>query len=441
MRATRFPEVGPELASRLSPPYDVIDAAERSALLLRDERNIVELILPELGADGAVDYDGAARRLEQDLAGGILRVDDVPALYVYEMATADGAATRGLLGAVRLHEAGDGVIFPHENTMAGPVADRLALMEATQANLEPIYLIYDGGGPAAEAVAHAAAQEPLAQTVLPDGSRHRLWRIVETAVLDQVRQDLGARTAVIADGHHRYATYLELQRRARAQSGPGPWDRGLALLVDSTAYGPQVEAIHRVVPELGLAMAVEQAGTGFVVDPLSPRSALAGGAPSDSEYASWLTTQLQAGPAGFAVVLTDGTDAALLHTPAASGASGPASGSAGGTQSTEAQSTEAQAAALLAGLDVSIVHHDLVTRRWGRPDTVEALLYAHSASEALAAARAHRGIAILLRPTPVEAVLAIARAGLRMPRKSTLFLPKPASGMALRLFDAQPGDV
>ena len=58
-----------------------------------------------------------------------------------DMATADGAATRGLLGAVRLHEAGDGVIFPHENTMAGPVADRLALMEATQANLEPIYLI------------------------------------------------------------------------------------------------------------------------------------------------------------------------------------------------------------------------------------------------------------------------------------------------------------
>lgn len=433
MRATRFPGFGPDLARRLSPPYDVIDTAERSALLVADERNIVELILPNLGVDGHPDYLGAAQRLEQDLAAGILRVDDETALYVYEMATADGAATRGLLGAVRLHEASDGVIFPHENTMAGPVADRLALMEATHANLEPIYLIYDGGGPAADAVANAAAGEPLAEATMPDGSRHRLWRIVDPVVLDRVRDDLGNRTAVIADGHHRYATYLELQRRARAQSGPGPWDRGLALLVDSTAYGPQVEAIHRVVPDLAFTVAVEQAGTGFVVDRLSPRAETGADTDAaDGDYATSLIAALREGPDGFAAVITDGTHAALLRAPAAPSSVPDNPGGPG--------SSGAVAAALLAGLDVSIVHTDLVTNRWGRPDTVESLLYAHSAPEALAAARTHRGIAILLRPTPVDAVLAIARAGLRMPRKSTLFLPKPASGMALRLFAGQPAD-
>ena len=59
-----------------------------------------------------------------------------------------GSVTRGLLGAVELRDPDDGVILPHENTMAGPVSDRLALMTATEANLEPIYLVYDGGGAA-----------------------------------------------------------------------------------------------------------------------------------------------------------------------------------------------------------------------------------------------------------------------------------------------------
>ena len=74
---------------------------------------------------------------------GELAVDDVPALYVYEMRTHDqpaepGTVTRGLVGAVELRDPADGVILPHENTMSGPVSDRLALMTATEANLEPI---------------------------------------------------------------------------------------------------------------------------------------------------------------------------------------------------------------------------------------------------------------------------------------------------------------
>lgn len=434
MRAMRFRATGAQLADRLSPPYDVIDGSAREALLARDGRNIVRLILPGDGDDGRPDYAHAARELQEDLRDGVLAVDQQPALYVYEMATADGRATRGLLGAVRLHDAGDGVIFPHENTMAGPVADRLALMEATQANLEPIYLIYDGGGEATAAVARAATGEPVAEAVLPDGSSHRLWAIDDPADIDRVRLDLARRTAVIADGHHRYATYLELQRRAGRQSGPGPWDRGLALLVDSTAFGPQVEAIHRVVPDLDLALALEQAGTGFAVEhlpsptrPSHPGTRPDGPNREDSAYARSLLDALDpAGPASgsnsFAAVITDGSAAAVLRLDSVV-ATGPA-----------------DPADRLRALDVSIVHTDLVAGRWGRSDTEDGLLYAHSAEEAIAMARARRGLAILLRPTPVREVLALARAGLRMPRKSTLFLPKPASGMVLRLFADQPLD-
>jgi uncharacterized protein (DUF1015 family) len=45
------------------------------------------------------------------------------------------------------------------------------------------------------------------------------------------------------------------------------------------------------------------------------------------------------------------------------------------------------------------------------------------------------GVALLLRaPSPAD-VAAVARAGARMPRKSTLFVPKPRTGLVLRPHD------
>jgi uncharacterized protein (DUF1015 family) len=234
--------------------------------------------------------------------------------------------------------------------------------------------------------------------------------VVEPAAVDAIRADLARRTAVIADGHHRYATYLELRRRA---DGPGPWDRGLTLLVDSTQFGPQVEPIHRVVPDLDFAAAIGQAQPDFAVDEIDSAD-LAGDPPAVLGALDALD-----GRAGeFAAVVTDGVRAALVHR--------PRSGAGGEPED------------LLADLDVTVVHSDLVQGCWSRPDTVDALQYAHSAADAIAAARAERGVAVLLRPTPVEAVLAIAGSGLRMPRKSTLFVPKPASGLVLRRFADQP---
>ena len=80
----------------------------------------------------------------------------------------------GCSGAVELRDPADGVILPHENTMAGPVADRLAVMTATEANLEPIYLVYDGGGAASElsrrtSTAPAPRRTPPRRTAIRTG--------------------------------------------------------------------------------------------------------------------------------------------------------------------------------------------------------------------------------------------------------------------------------
>ncbi|MDR1999208.1 MAG: DUF1015 domain-containing protein, partial [Frankiaceae bacterium] len=394
----------------LSPPYDVINPAARAALLAGSAENIVRLILPQ-GPDGQPDYLAARARLADQLARGVLRVDHAPALYVYELATESGDLTRGLLGALELRPPEDGVIFPHEDVMAGPVADRLALMEATEANLEPIYLMYTGGGAASMVVAEATQGPALCSATTADGIRHRLWAVSDPVALAGVAADLASRTAVIVDGHHRYATYLELQARRRASHGPGPWDRGLTMLVDATMFGPRVEAIHRVVPGLPLAAALERCAA-FPAAPLAGDD-LASGVAGAAERV------LGAAGAGFAAILTDGVAAVLLGAP---------------QDWLLDEVLGAPPRGPVESLDTTIVHRVLVQRCWGRADTADSLLYAHDAQEAIDMARGSGGVALLLRPAPVQSVLDVAQAGLRMPRKSTLFVPKPASGIVLRRF-------
>jgi uncharacterized protein (DUF1015 family) len=402
-RALRPTVDADRLGRLLCPPYDVIDEAERAQLLARDPDNAVGIILPR--DEGGVDaYTVAARRLADAVSSGLFGVDPDPALYVYEMHPEGGIPTRGLLGAIELRDPSDGVILPHENTMPGPLADRLTLMTATQADVEPIYLVYDGGRSTSQLVGDADHSQPLAVGTTPDGVRHRLWRLTEPEQLAIVATELATRHALIADGHHRYATYLRLQRSLRDQHGPGPWDRGLALLVDSSSYGPQVQAIHRVLIGVPLSAAVERAREACTV--------------REAASATQALDELARTP-GFAAVVADAAGTFVLSDP---------------------DGRLAEAALLpgepraLAELDVTVLHRVLVTQIWHLDDTVEAVGFAHSVDEALAEADRTHGTAVLLRPTPAAAVGAVAAAGGRMPRKSTLFTPKPASGLVMRRF-------
>ncbi len=401
-----------DLASVTSPPYDVIDAAGVEALEKASDINVVRLILPRDGVgegEHAPDrYARAAATLEDWRAQGVLRPDPQPALYVYEQASSTHAQ-RGLLGALALTPPGDGIVLPHENTMSGTVSDRLALYTAVGADLEPIFLLYGGGGVASRAVAEASDAEPLVDVTLPDGLRHRLWALTDPLQLAEIAKDLHPRTAVIADGHHRYATYLQRQARAWEDGrGTGPWDRGLTFLVDSTAFGPEVHPIHRVVPELEASELARRANGAMTVHELDG---------DDLEDA--LAALAQAGAAGTAFLLVsgDGGTLRLLTHP---------------HRERLAAALPAERSEAWRTLDVSVLHHYLVADVWGLVDDVETVRYEHDVDAAIAAAARTGGTAVLLNPTPVEAVTSVAEGGERMPRKSTLFTPKPRTGLVLR---------
>ncbi|MBV9369757.1 MAG: DUF1015 domain-containing protein [Frankiales bacterium] len=409
-RALRYDPAQVDLAAVLAPPYDVIDAREQAELEARDPHNVVRLTLPRAEGEPAAAYAQAAATLTAWREAGVLRPDAAPALYVYEEQTADHVQ-RGLVGALGLSPAEDGIVLPHENTMAGPVADRLGLMTAVEADLEPIFLVYDGGGAASRVVASADSSPPQVEVETPDGITHRLWTVTDPEVLAEVAADLHGRRAVIADGHHRYATFLAYQAgRHAAGDGEGAWDLGLALLVDGSAFGPKVHAIHRVIPGLPAPDAADRARSSWSVRDIA-------GTVDDA-----LAALAKAGVDGPAFVLTDGERHWLLTDPAADELAA----------ALPADRSEAWRA-----LDVTIAHLLLIRRTWGLEDREDVVDYAHDVEAALAGARASGGTALLLNPTPVAGVAAVAAAGDRMPRKSTLFVPKPATGLLIRAFADQ----
>jgi uncharacterized protein (DUF1015 family) len=397
-----------DLAAVTSPPYDVIDADSAAHLEELDPHNVVRLILPRLPSKGgAGGYDDAAERLAAWLVDGTLRRDEEPAIYVYEQVVG-GLVQRGIFAAVELRDPADRVVLPHEDVMPGPVADRLELMRATGANLEPILLVYEGGGGTAAVIASVAETQPLIETTTEEGLVQRVWRVTDPVAHARINDDLGPRQALIADGHHRYATYLRLQaeRRAGDGDGDGPWDRGLALLVDSTTYPLRVSAIHRVVEGLSPADALAAAAGVFTVESL------------DGDLGAVLDV-LHGETRAHPFVLTDGSAFWLLTGP---------------DEDVVAAALPPLQSDLWRSLDASVLDAVLLEQLWSVDPSSERVRYVHAAGGALRAAARSNGTAVLLKPVDVADVLAVAARGERMPRKSTSFGPKPRTGLVLRLF-------
>ncbi|WP_328867555.1 DUF1015 domain-containing protein [Streptomyces sp. NBC_00304] len=404
-RGLRYvPELVGSLSAVTSPPYDVVVRPDGLLHLeSADPHNIVRLILPQADT-AAARHEQAAATLNRWLAEGILAPDAEPALYVYEQRNGD-MLQRGVIGALALSDPADGIVLPHEDVMADVVEDRADLMRTAEAHLEPLLLTYRSDGHATGAagvIERTIHRPPLLATTTEDGFSHRLWALTDAAERSVVEADLAHRQALIADGHHRWATYLRLQRE---HTEPGPWDFGLVLLVDTARYPLRVRSIHRLLHGLPVTDALAALAGLFrvrqVEGPL-PRAldALAGTAAEGNAF-------LLAGDGGFHLV--DRPDDALLARTVP-------------TDRPDAWRT----------LDATVLHSALLDHVWRIPDDPAHIAYIHDTAAAVEQAERHNATAVLMHPVREEVVRDLARQGVTMPRKSTSFGPKPATGLVLR---------
>ena len=400
-------------------------------LLAASPYNVVRLILPadapggtgsggqagDAPAVGApAEGEVAAARLRDWLTEGVLAVDDSPALYVYEQRAADWVQ-RGLIGLVAV---GTAAVHPHEGVMPGLVAGRHELMKATRSNLEPILLVYNGGegagghggpagpGEASRLTSLTASGQALACGVTDDGVTHRLWAITDPAAQAAIAADLATRTALIADGHHRYAAYRELRAEMRDAGGDsGPWEYGLAFLVDADEYPLRLGAIHRVLPRLDPETAARLAAKAFSVTEVAGDAAMG--------------RLAAAGESGTAFLLAGNGRYWLLTDPDK-------------RQLDAAMPPEASPR--WRALDASVMQELLLAQLWSIKDNERDVLISHDADEAVRMAADSGGTAVICNPMPLAAVIDIAAHGEKVPRKSTSFGPKPRTGLVLRTFES-----
>jgi uncharacterized protein (DUF1015 family) len=395
---------GVELDAVVAPPYDVIDAEQRAALLARAPHNVVEIDLPE-APDGGDPYAHAAETYARWLADGVLVRDEEPAIWVlrqdYTGPDGEQRTRSGFFAQVRVTDYGPGRIRPHERTHPGPKEDRLRLTRATQANLSPIFSLYsDPSGTAWAALNGAIADAPpFGETRDPDGTVSRLWRVADPATVETVTTALADAELLIADGHHRYETARTYAQEVGTEEAQ--WvlmclvaleDPGLTIFpTHRLARGRGQERYEALANTLRERFALEET----TLDELAP----APGPPGSATELGYLDSHFQ-------------RPFRLTYT-----GEPPLPGPLGRLDAAVLEAVVLKGPLELTDDDISHLND------FG---------YARDREQAIALVTSGEyDVAFVLRPPPVEQVREIAAAGESMPPKSTYFFPKVPTGLVL----------
>lgn len=419
-----------EIAQVVAPPYDVIGPAEQAALHARHPYNVIRL---ELGQEHREDtpennrYSRAKRFLDEWLCEGILRRDDHPALYLYSIAyrlqSGQERTLRGFLSLVTLEEFDSGRIFPHENTRAAAKSDRYRLLEACRSNFSPIYSLYaDPEGRVIRNLEKAVDEGiPRLDVADGDGARHRLWTLKDPAVLGEVAALIKPLPLFIADGHHRYESalrYRNAQREAHGSGGRLSSDQVLMYCSNLDDPGLTILPTHRLIPPPAPCSPAElrQGLTRTFTIKTFPFTK-----DTEPETRKRFLGMLQAVQTTtehvMGLVARDELRYDLLTL--------------------NEQGLARLGSSTRERLDVSILQH-LVLREAMRmtPQDEDRILYLKDEKEAFAAvSRGEAELAFLLNPPKITEVKDVARAGDRMPHKSTYFSPKPLTGLVINTME------
>ncbi len=430
-----------DLNKVVAPPYDVISPQEQDILYQRHPHNVVRLILnKETSRDNPQNsrYTRSAAHFSAWQQEGILVRASKPQFYFLQeefsasilpagQTSVSGKILRqGFIGLIRLEEYKAKIVLPHEKTQTKPRADRLALMDACQANFSQIYSLYsDEGGemtPVYKLV--FSSGPPVFDVNDSEGVRRKLWMVNDPRILKQVQEIMKPKKIYIADGHHRYETalaYREKQRQRFPKStGREPYNFTMMYFAAMEEPGVFILPTHRVVNNLEGFKAeifLDQLRGDFTVEALDCPPGeekvlldqLLKKLANHSEKERVLGMAIKGQRKYFLLTLQD--DRAIDRA-------------------------EPGIAPSLKALDVNLLHIPILKKHLniGAQDLAASkkVTYVKDPAEAAAAVQSGEGqIAFFLKPTRTYQVRDVSLAGETMPSKSTFFYPKLLSGLVI----------
>ena len=409
-----------DVSNLIAPPYDVLGQQDKEELLSHSSRNIVAVDLPhapakEVGPEEA--YQRAAATLSEWKSSGVLVQEETPALYAYEQTFQWAGKThsrRAMMCGLRVSELGKDVI-PHEQTFAGPKADRLKLTECTRMQLSPILGFFDDPQSTVANLLWAAAEGRPILRGHPRDVTEKLWVVANEGVIREITAALWNVPVFIADGHHRYTTAMNY---AAALQDSGQIDEAheanfiMFCLAARNDPGLLILPTHRIVrglkPSFSMPALIERLGD------FSWRRCSVG----DADLRDADTFLHKYGPGAMAFFGADPAEIWIGKL----------------TDLTIMEKLAPEQLPVWRQLEVAILHKlviDRVLEPWRTDDLL--IDYTPDGRTVLAACSSGRAqLGICLQATPIESIEQIALAGQSMPHKSTYFYPKLATGMVLK---------
>ena len=409
----------------ITQPYDKINPALQDKYYAASPYNLVQVILGKshpADSDQQNVYTRAAALLKKWQTEGVLQLDSEPSLYVYSQtfkvpgdAAGHEIERRGFIALGRVEDYDRKVVFRHEQTLSKPKADRLNLLQATQAHTELIFMVYSDP---TDEVGKLLHQDGPPTLELRDeyGVLNRMWKVSDPATVAAVTAKMADKKLLIADGHHRYETALtyrnQMREKTKSSDVNAPYERVMLSLVNMDAPGLVILPTHRVVFGLdgfSLYSKAMQVMKYFEVQDLGTVTDVKDALRKLSE-AGTDRTALLAVTAQNTFLLTGRRDA---RSPSLEGLS-------------EQQRS----------LDVVQLHKLILEEIIGMSEedirAQKHLHYIRDAGEAIEQVRKGEAqIAFLMNPARMEQVRDIAFAGEVMPQKSTDFFPKMLSGLTI----------
>ena len=417
------PDVVGDLAKVVSPPYDLITPELQESLLKRSPYNVVHLEAGEnldWNAPGGNTYRNTTDLFEEWLRRGVLRREQEPCFYLSQHIFRFQGETKsriGITGCIGLAEYDSHEVFPHEFTEEPAVLDRIALMQACNANFSPIMSLYrDPSGYLAQ-IFEDVMSTPPAIHVHPDEQQElSLWLVSSPEEQTRVRQFFNDTPIFLADGHHRYEAALRFQAiKARAGGyelvSSEENDSVMMTLIEFDDPGLLVLPYHRVVGGLSsemLAQLQDRLLHLFDVDP--------NGLPSVATAEDLLQ-----------LVISQNNNAKAL------GVLGP-SGESPRLLSLKKE-VDWREWGPLAVSEAWILEEQVLKSELG--DLFQdRVTYIHDHVQAME--QVHSGesqMAFLVKPFPMDQFYEVVSQGQRLPRKSTFFYPKLPTGLVINQLD------
>jgi uncharacterized protein (DUF1015 family) len=411
------------LGDVIAPPYDVIGPELQNQLYAQHPCNVVRLILnrERPGSDDERDnrYTRASKHLHDWLAAGVLFTESDPAIYAYHQeftSLGQRHVRRGFMARMRLSPFGEGIVFPHEETLSGPKVDRLMLTTLCRANLSQVFGLYpDPLGVVEEPLTKAIGDKIPLEATDHLGVIHRMWPVTDIMAITAVAAAIGPRPIFIADGHHRYETACNYRQHVYDTGYLRPDHPANFVLMHCVAMedpGLLVLPTHRLfrgVPELSSEELAAALGDCFSTQPAAKGP--------DSAPAVWEDIETSGDPATLGLY-TQKDQQWVIARPTAAGRARMA-------EAASEHGPEWQA------LGVSVLHRLVVETLLGKKDLPKPD-YVHLVEEVVAGLRSGNfPLAALVMPASVTDIRNISSRGERMPAKSTYFYPKLLSGLVI----------